>query len=52
MLTNNTKQMFLLFDSLHVSMQIPHLQVILEEYTNDGGIHVNFNATINAVGPT
>jgi hypothetical protein len=40
------KQMILLFDSLHVSAQIGHHQVFLEEYTNGGGIHINCSADI------
>jgi hypothetical protein len=33
------KQMLLLIQSQHVSVQIGHHQVNREEYTNDDGIH-------------
>jgi hypothetical protein len=36
------KQIILLISSQHVSAQIGHRQVIFEEYTNDGGIHINY----------
>jgi hypothetical protein len=39
--------MFLLISSQHVSVQIGNHQVILEEYTNDDGIHINYIATID-----
>jgi hypothetical protein len=40
------KETFLLFDSLHVSTQTAHHQVMLEEYINGDGIHVNCYASI------
>jgi hypothetical protein len=44
------KQMLLLINSQHVSVQIGHHhQVILEEYTNGDGIHINYNATIKCM---
>jgi hypothetical protein len=36
--------MFLLLNSQPVSAQIGHRQAIVEEYTNDDGIHINYNA--------
>lgn len=36
----------LLINSQHISAQIGHDHVILEEYTNDDEIHVNYNANI------
>jgi hypothetical protein len=38
--------MLLLIDSKHVSSQIGHHQVILEEYTNGGGIFINYIASV------
>jgi hypothetical protein len=35
------KRMFLLIDSQHVSVQVDHRQLILEEYTNDNEIDEN-----------
>jgi hypothetical protein len=39
--------MILLTSSQHISAQIGHHQVILEEHTNGDGIHINNNASIN-----
>jgi hypothetical protein len=41
------KQVLLLINSLHVSAQIGHHQAILEEYTNDDGLHINYDASSN-----
>jgi hypothetical protein len=41
-------QKFLLFDS-HVLTQICHHQVILEEYLNGDGIHINYNTSTQCV---
>jgi hypothetical protein len=35
------------FDSQHVSAQTGHHLVILDEYTNDEGLHIYCNDTIN-----
>jgi hypothetical protein len=40
------KRMFLLIDSQHVSVQLGHHQVILEDYTNGDGIGINENFSI------
>jgi hypothetical protein len=37
-----TQQMF----SQHVSAHIDHHRVIIEEYTNGDGIHINYNDSI------
>jgi hypothetical protein len=39
--------MFLLTNSQHVSAQIGHHQVVLEEYINGDGIHTTNNASVH-----
>jgi hypothetical protein len=39
-------QMLLVYNSQHVSAQIGHHQVVLEEYTNVDGILKNYNTSI------
>jgi hypothetical protein len=38
--------MFLLISSQHILAQRGHYQVILEEYTYSGGVHISYNAYI------
>jgi hypothetical protein len=49
MRTNEYKDMFLVYDSLKFFGQIGLHQLNLEEYTNDDGIHINYNASIRFV---
>jgi hypothetical protein len=43
------RQMFLLINSQHVSAQIGHHQVILEEYTNGDAIFINYSASVKCL---
>jgi hypothetical protein len=38
------------FDTEHASTQIGHQQMILEEYTIDDWMHINYNASTQFVG--
>jgi hypothetical protein len=43
------KQMLLLISSQNILAKIGHHQVIIVEYTNDEGIHINYNASIKCL---